>query len=306
MSAFLSLQSVSKRFQDHLAVDKVSFEIEKGQIYALLGPNGAGKTTIIRMITGIFVPDEGEIILDDSPLRREDMARMGYMPEERGLYKKTKVIEQITYLLRLKGLSNKQAKETAQQWLDKMGLGEWANKLTTDLSKGMQQKVQFISTVAHEPDLVILDEPVSGLDPVNAKLMEQEILQLKAKGKTIIFSTHRLEQVEELCDSLALVHKGKLLLNGSVNEVRNRFQKNEYRVVLEGESVDWSVLPQAELLSIKGNEFILKLKEDSPPNELLRYLAGLNVNVLRFEKIVPKLTDIFIELVGDAKELERE
>lgn len=306
MSAFLSLQSVSKRFQDHLAVDKVSFEIEKGQIYALLGPNGAGKTTIIRMITGIFVPDEGTIVLDGSPLRREDMARMGYMPEERGLYKKTKVIEQITYLLRLKGLSHKQAKETAQQWLDKMGLGEWVNKLTTDLSKGMQQKVQFISTVAHEPDLVILDEPVSGLDPVNAKLMEQEILQLKAKGKTIIFSTHRLEQVEELCDSLALVHKGKLLLNGSVNEVRNRFQKNEYRVILEGESVDWSVLPQAELLSIKGNEFILKLAEGGTPNELLRYLAGLNVNVLKFEKIVPKLTDIFIELVGDAKELERE
>ena len=190
--SFLQINAVSKRFQDHLAVDNVSLSVPKGSIYGLLGPNGAGKTTIIRMITGIFEPDSGEILLDGAKLERRDISRIGYMPEERGLYKKTKVIEQITYLLRLKGLDKKKANLLAWEWLEKMGLQDWGTRLTSDLSKGMQQKVQFISTVAHEPDLLILDEPVSGLDPVNAKVMEQEILALKRKGKTIIFSTHRL------------------------------------------------------------------------------------------------------------------
>lgn len=303
MSEFLSLKSVSKRFQDHLAVDKVSLEIPKGKIFGLLGPNGAGKTTIIRMITGIFLQDEGEILFDGKPLSREDVSRIGYMPEERGLYKKTKVIEQITYLLRLKGLDRKKADSVAREWLDRMGLGDWTNKLTTDLSKGMQQKVQFISTVAHEPDLLILDEPVSGLDPVNAKAMEEEILRLKEKGKTVIFSTHRLEQVEELCDSLALIHRGQVLLKGSVDEVRNQFQKNQYRIVFEGEVANVEMIQGVTILSVKGNQMMIALDADVSPKQILRQLSDAPFEIQKFEKAIPKLNDIFIELVGAAQEV---
>lgn len=303
MSEFLSLQNVSKRFQDHLAVDNVSLDIPKGQIFGLLGPNGAGKTTIIRMITGIFMQDEGNILLDGKPLQREDVTRIGYMPEERGLYKKTKVIDQITYLLRLKGLDRKKAQTVALEWLERMGLANWAQKLTTDLSKGMQQKVQFISTVAHEPDLLILDEPVSGLDPVNAKAMEEEILRLKDKGKTIIFSTHRLEQVEELCDSLALIHRGKLLLKGTVNEVRNQFQKNLYRIVFEGDIAEMSLIRGINIVSIKDNQVVVSLDADVSSKQILKQLADAPFEIQKFEKAIPKLSDIFIELVGAAQEV---
>lgn len=297
--SFLQINSVSKRFQDHLAVDNVSLSIAQGSIYGLLGPNGAGKTTIIRMITGIFEPDSGEILLDGEKLARRDISRIGYMPEERGLYKKTKVIEQITYLLRLKGLDRKKADKVAWEWLEKMGLQDWGKRLTSDLSKGMQQKVQFISTVAHEPDLLILDEPVSGLDPVNAKVMEQEILELKRKGKTIIFSTHRLEQVEEMCDGLALINKGKVLLENTLPEVKKQFQKNLFRLEYTGETDILAEIPEIHITDAQKGKVVFSIKETFSTAYLLKKLADLPIEVTAFVREVPKLNDIFIELVGE-------
>lgn len=296
--SFLEINSVTKRFQDHLAVDNVSLSVPQGSIYGLLGPNGAGKTSIIRMITGIFEPDSGEILLDGVKLARRDIARIGYMPEERGLYKKTKVIEQITYLLRLKGLERKKAEKVAWEWLEKMGLQEWGKRLTSDLSKGMQQKVQFISTVAHEPDLLILDEPVSGLDPVNAKVMEQEILALKKKGKTIIFSTHRLEQVEDMCDGLALINKGKLLIENTLPEVKKQFQKNLFRLEYAGEADFITHIPEINITDIQNGKIVFSVKDTFSTAHLLKKLADLPIEITAFVREIPKLNDIFIELVG--------
>lgn len=302
---FLEIQSVRKQFQDHLAVDNVSLSVPKGKIYGLLGPNGAGKTTIIRMITGIIMPDSGQINLDGAPLKKEDSSRIGYMPEERGLYKKTKVIEQIVYLLRLKGMDKTQAQKTAMDWLARMGLGDWANKLTTDLSKGMQQKVQFISTVAHEPDLLILDEPVSGLDPVNVKVMENEIRHLKEKGKTIIFSTHRLEQVEELCDNVALIHKGNVLLEGTLQDVRQQFQRNTYKLSYIGEASAFDNWSTASVEIEQEGKALLHVTEGVSGKMLLQSLMGLPIEIQRFERDTPRLSDIFIQMVGSPEDLNR-
>lgn len=296
--SFLEVNSVSKRFQEHLAVDNVSLAVPQGSIYGLLGPNGAGKTSIIRMITGIFEPDSGEILLGGEKLARRDISRIGYMPEERGLYKKTKVIEQITYLLRLKGLERRKAEKIAWDWLEKMGLQDWGKRLTSDLSKGMQQKVQFISTVAHEPDLLILDEPVSGLDPVNAKVMEQEILALKKKGKTIIFSTHRLEQVEDMCDGLALINKGKLLIENTLPEVKRQFQKNLFRLEYTGEADFMTHIPEINITDTQNGKIIFSVNETFSTAHLLKKLADLPIEISAFVREVPKLNDIFIELVG--------
>ncbi|MFN0201084.1 MAG: ABC transporter ATP-binding protein [Bacteroidia bacterium] len=295
---FLTLQNITKKFEDYHAVNEVSLSIPRGKIYGLLGPNGAGKTTLIRMITHILIPDSGNIEFDGEPLARKHTQRMGYMPEERGLYKKTKVIEQIAYLLQLKGLSEKDANQTGLQWLERLGLGDWAKKLTTDLSKGMQQKVQFIATVAHEPDLLILDEPVSGLDPVNAKAMEKEILRMKNEGKTIIFSTHRLEQVEELCDNLALIHRGKILIENSITNVRKQFQKNQYLLEYEGDRTVLENLTGCTVLPDKANRVILQMQENQGSREILRQLTELPIDVQKFELFLPRLNDIFIELVG--------
>ena len=303
MNPYLRIENVTKRFEGHLAVENASISVEKGKIFGLLGPNGAGKTTLIRMITGIYLPDSGTITINGEPWMRTHVSNMGYMPEERGLYKKTKVIEQIVYLLRLKGLDSKKAKQTGLEWLERMGLGEWANKQTTDLSKGMQQKVQFIATVAHEPELLILDEPVSGLDPVNAKVMEEEILRLKAKGKTILFSTHRLEQVEELCDSLALIHKGKVILENTLPEIRKQFQKNQFRLEFEGNPSFLENSDRINILQKRSNHWIFEIKEGVSPNHILSELSQSDLIINKFEKTIPKLNDIFIELVGEPKAL---
>ncbi len=300
---FLTLDKVTKRFEGHLAVDEASLFVEKGKIFGLLGPNGAGKTTLIRMITGIYLPDSGNIFFDENPWKREDVTRMGYMPEERGLYKKTKVIEQITYLLRLKGMDKKIAKKTGMDWLERMGLGGWAEKLTTDLSKGMQQKVQFIATVAHEPELLILDEPVSGLDPVNAKVMEEEILRLKEKGKTIIFSTHRLEQVEELCDSLALIHKGKVILHDTLPEIRKQFEKNHFRIEFEGNPEIMESWQGINIIEKRPHHIVFETVEGIDRKAILQQLAQSDLIINKFEKTIPKLNDIFIELVGEPEVL---
>ena len=230
----LQLQNLRKYFAAQKAVDDISFNIEEGSIFGLLGPNGAGKTTLLRMITGIFYPDSGEIIFNGKKFNPiEDAPGIGYMPEERGLYKKMKIGEQAIYLARLKGLSNADAQERVKKWFIKFEMQSWWNKKVEDLSKGMSQKLQFVTTVLHEPKLIILDEPFSGLDPVNANLIKEEIFNLAKKGSTIIFSTHRMEQVEEICDHIILVNKGKKILDGTVHDVKQGFKENLFGIQLE-------------------------------------------------------------------------
>ena len=296
---FLALDQVSKMYDQHLAVNQVSLNIPRGHIYGLLGPNGAGKTSIIRMITGITAPDEGKIYFDGSPLTRNHIQAIGYMPEERGLYKKMKVREQIIYLLSLRGMPVSDAKQAATDWLDRLGLMDWADRNTNDLSKGMQQKVQFISTVGHEPQLLILDEPFSGLDPVNANLIETEIRRLKDKGTTIIFSTHRLEQVEELCDYIALINRGKLMLEDEITTVRKQFQKNQYQIEFLGDKTELERLPHVQLSELTDRSANISLTEAVTPKDLLRMLIDTPLEILSFEQHLPRLNEIFIELVSN-------
>src|SRR3978361_1556767 len=229
--AILELQNIKKYYATQKAVDDISFSIEPGTIFGLLGPNGAGKTTLLRMITGIFFPDEGEIIFDGKKFNpEEDALRIGYMPEERGLYKKMKIGEQALYLARLKGLSKAEAMEKIKYWFVRLGMESWWNKKVEDLSKGMSQKLQFVTTVLHEPKLIILDDPFSGLDPVNANLIKDEIYALAQRGSTIIFSTHRMEQVEEICDHIILVNLGKKILDGTVQNIKQEFKENKFSI----------------------------------------------------------------------------
>ncbi|MCB0843303.1 MAG: ATP-binding cassette domain-containing protein [Bacteroidetes bacterium] len=295
---FLKVEGVSKSYDNHLAVNKVSLKVPQGKIYGLLGPNGAGKTSIIRMITGITVPDEGKIFFNGTPLARRHTRETGYMPEERGLYPKMKVMEQIIYLLSLKGLSTKEATEAAKTWLERLELSDWANRKTTDLSKGMQQKVQFISTVAHKPQLLILDEPFSGLDPVNAQLIEKEIFNMKEEGTTIIFSTHRMEQVEELCDHIALMSKGQLMLENDIQEVRKQFQKNVYRVEYKGDRSFWERMNKVEVLELTDKFAMLKASESITGKDIMQILINSPLEIFSFELHLPRLREIFIELVG--------
>lgn len=233
--ALLSLQHITKQYGNYKASDDVSFEISGGKIFGLLGPNGAGKTTLIRMITRILYPDSGSIFFKGEPLSDKHTERIGYMPEERGLYKKMKVGEHLIYLGRLKGLTKQKAKENVDFWLKKFEIENWYNKNIEELSKGMSQKAQFIATVLHDPDLLILDEPFSGLDPINSKLIEEEIHLMSRKGKTIVFSTHRMEQVEEICDEIMLVNQGRKILEGSVKELKHRFKENKFRIAFNAE-----------------------------------------------------------------------
>ncbi|MEZ4827185.1 MAG: ATP-binding cassette domain-containing protein [Bacteroidia bacterium] len=297
---FLNIREVTKTYDTHRAVDQVSLQVPKGKIYGLLGPNGAGKTSIIRMITGITAPDSGSILFDGAPLDPEHARQTGYMPEERGLYKKMKVKEQIVYLLNLKGMSPKEATAAADHWLEKLGLSAWGGHKTTDLSKGMQQKVQFIATIAHKPGLLILDEPFSGLDPVNARAIEQEIRLLKEQGTTIIFSTHRLEQVEELCDFIALINKGKVMIENDIQTVRKQFQKDLYKIVYNGDSSWWDHLPVGSITEKTGKYVMVQLHEGVSGKDLMRYLADSPLNIQSFELHLPRLNDIFIELVSNA------
>ncbi len=294
---FLKLDTLTKRYADHVAVNQVSLSIPKAKIYGLLGPNGAGKTSIIRMITGITAPDEGQIWFDNQPLEREHVYQMGYMPEERGLYKKMKVGEQIVYLLRLRGLTKKEAQNQSNTWLEKFELVAWKDHKTNDLSKGMQQKVQFITTVAHNPKLLILDEPFSGLDPVNTKVIESEIRRLKSEGTTIIFSTHRMEQVEELCDHIALINQGQLMIEDQLDKVRRQFQKNIYDLVFKGDVDYIHQIPHLDILSFSDIQAKIQLKEGTNAKKVLQYLAQSPLEIEVFALNIPKLNDIFIELV---------
>lgn len=296
---FLKLDTLTKRYADHLAVNRVSLNIPKASIYGLLGPNGAGKTSIIRMITGITAPDEGQIWFDGNPLLREHVYKMGYMPEERGLYKKMKVGAQILYLLRLKGLSKEEANKQCNAWLQKFELTEWQDHKTTDLSKGMQQKVQFITTVAHNPQLLILDEPFSGLDPVNTQIIEQEIHRLKSAGTTIIFSTHRMEQVEELCDHIALINKGRVMIAEELQTVRKQFQKNIYDIAFNGDGSLIPQIPNIEVISLNDHKAQIQVGEPSNAKSVMQHLAQSSLEIESFARHIPKLNDIFIELVQE-------
>ena len=296
--AVLELHNLKKYFATQKAVDDISLTIEKGSIYGLLGPNGAGKTTLIRMITGIFFPDEGEIFLDGKkfdPLN--DVIHLGYMPEERGLYKKMRIGEQAMYLAQLKGLGRSEAMEKIKQWFVKLEMQSWWNKKVEDLSKGMSQKLQFVITVLHEPKLIILDEPFSGLDPVNSNLIKDEIFQLAQRGSTIIFSTHRMEQVEEICDHIALVNKGKKILDGTVKKIKQDFKENLFSIGMEQFTISMNGDAPFEMLSTQDHRSIVRIKEGNKPNDVLKYLIQQGATINSFNEILPSLNDIFIRLV---------
>jgi ABC-2 type transport system ATP-binding protein len=297
----LRLQGVVKSYGDFLAVDHVTFDIPKGVVFGMLGPNGAGKTSLIRIITNITKADAGQIWLDGEPLNSRHPEQIGYMPEERGLYKKMKVGEQLTYLARLKGLSAAQARQELTYWFKRFDIASWWDKKVDELSKGMQQKVQFIATVLHRPKLLILDEPFSGLDPINANLIESEIRELASQGTSIIFSTHRMEQVEEMCDHIVLINKGKNVLEGQVAEVKQRFKQNLFSIGYEG--LPPENLQAARLIfDLKKNEgqhLTVQMAEGAGTNDLLRYLIGHNVQVRSFNEILPSINEIFIRRVNE-------
>lgn len=295
----LEVKHLKKYYATQKAVDDISFSLAPGSIFGLLGPNGAGKTTLIRMITGILFPDQGEIIFNGRPFDPvDDILKIGYMPEERGLYKKMKIGEQAVYLARLKGLSKLEAMEKVREWFIRFDMQSWWNKKVEDLSKGMSQKLQFVTTVLHEPKLIILDEPFSGLDPVNANLIKDEIFRLAKNGASIIFSTHRMEQVEEICDHIILVNKGRKILDGTVKGVKQQFKENLFSISLDE-------LPETVLSGVfdvqrrEDQSLVVKIKEGHRPNEVLQYFLATGNNITAFHELLPSLNEIFIRLVED-------
>lgn len=297
MDNILSLRDVVKNYHNHTAVDQVSFDVPKGTIFGLLGPNGAGKTSLIRIITTITGADAGEVFLDGEKLNLNHPNDIGYMPEERGLYKKMKVGEQLLYLAQLKGLSMDHARKNIRQWMEKFGILDWWDKKVEELSKGMQQKIQFIATVMHEPKLLILDEPFSGLDPVNTNLIKDEIRQLNKQGTSIIFSTHRMEQVEEICNDIVLIDQGKKVLQGQVSRIKEQFKENKYRVGFKGELPSDISQETFDVVSDTEDNLIIKVKEGHRGNEFLKTLINHGVEIQHYEEILPSLNEIFIKQV---------
>lgn len=304
MNNILVTTNVTKRFGEHTALSKVSLEIPKNSIYGLLGPNGAGKTTLIRIINQIIFPDEGEVLFDGESLQPHHISQIGYLPEERGLYKSMKVGEQALYLAQLKGLSKQEAKERLKYWFDRLDIGDWWNKKIQELSKGMAQKIQFIVTVLHEPKLLIFDEPFSGFDPINANIIKDEILQLREKGASIIFSTHRMESVEELCDHIALIHQSEKILDGKLSEIKKAYKSNIFEVGLEVEKGDALLQDLKDKFQIMASSFKpidkqLNFKVQLPSSdssEVLAYLSG-KANINQFVETVPSANEIFIKTV---------
>jgi ABC-2 type transport system ATP-binding protein len=304
MTDLLNVHNVSKQFASQRALDDVSIGVPKGSIYGLLGPNGAGKTTLIRIINQITGPDEGSILLNGKSLNRSMIGRIGYLPEERGLYKKMQVGEQSMYLAQLKGLSKNEARSRLKDWFERFEISNWWNKKVEELSKGMQQKIQFIVTVLHEPDLLIFDEPFSGFDPINITIIKQEILRLKEKGATIIFSTHNMASVEELCDHIGLIHRGRKILEGEIGTIKQSYRTNTFEIHVESGSADlkdsindhFNVLENAH----SGNTHTLRvrLSDKEEKNALLQQLIT-SVNVVSFREIFPDINDIFIHKVKE-------
>lgn len=293
----LELQNLKKQYAGQKAVDDISFSVKEGSIFGLLGPNGAGKTTLLRMITGIIYPDQGEILFDGNPFKPQtDVNLIGYMPEERGLYKKMKIGEQVLYLAQLKGLSRQEAMQKIKYWFEKLDMQTWWNKKVEDLSKGMSQKLQFVVTVLHEPKLIILDEPFSGLDPLNANLIKDEIFALAKKGSTIVFSTHRMEQVEEICDHIVLVNLGAKMLDGSVSDIKQQFKENKYYIRLAAPVTNVDS-PAFTITEQKERELTVCIQPGASSNDILSHFIHQHQTIEAFHEILPSLNEIFIRLV---------
>jgi ABC-2 type transport system ATP-binding protein len=296
----VALEGVTKRFDTLTAVNNLSLGIREGAVFGLLGPNGAGKTTSLRMIMRVLIPDEGSIQVLGEPVSDRTQDRIGYLPEERGLYTKMKVLEHLRFLGALKGLSEREATKRAQSWLERLELADWADKKVQDLSKGMQQKVQFIATVIHKPPLLILDEPFTGLDPVNATLIKDIMLELREQGSTIILSTHRMEQVEMMCDAICLINKGCNVLNGDLRAIKQSYGKNTLRIECSGDSDFLAATGLVEKVNHFGAVVEARLRPGADPQEILRAALQRSVRISRFELVEPPLNDIFIEKVAGA------
>jgi ABC-2 type transport system ATP-binding protein len=294
----LEINSVSKSYSNHLALDDVSLAVPEGQIFGLLGPNGAGKTSLIRIINQITMPDKGTLLFNGQLLNSNHISQIGYLPEERGLYKKMKVGEQALYLAQLKGLSEKEAKKALKIWFERFEITPWWNKKVEELSKGMAQKIQFITTVLHQPKLLIFDEPFSGFDPINATLIKDEILRLKAKGTSIIFSTHRMESVEELCDHIALIDQSKKILDGPINQIKEQYKQQIYKVDFASTDLTFlENLPQhLQLISKNKHQAEIQIVNESSASDLIRFLIDQS-DIKGFEEIVPNINEIFIRTV---------
>ena len=295
--------NVSKSFGEKVALDHVSVDIPKGKIFGLLGPNGAGKTTLIRIINRITIPNEGSILFDGRPITQEDVEKIGYLPEERGLYRKMKVGEQAMYFAQLKGMSAREAAAELKKWFIRFGIESWWNKKVEELSKGMAQKVQFITTVVHKPSLLILDEPFSGFDPVNAQIIREEILRLKEEGATIILSTHNMESVEELCDNIALINKSHVVITGGVDEIRHKYGNNNVELVYTASAALQSVEGVFSVLSDNDESgrhtAVLEIADGGTSNAVLAEILKQDLAVSSFKELVPRMNDIFIKLVTE-------
>ena len=299
----IQCKDVCKSFGEKVALDHVSVDIPKGKIFGLLGPNGAGKTTLIRIINRITIPNGGEVLFDGRPITQDDVEKIGYLPEERGLYRKMKVGEQAMYFAKLKGMSTREATVELKKWFVRFGIESWWNKKVEELSKGMAQKVQFITTVVHKPSLLILDEPFSGFDPVNAQVIREEILRLKDEGATIILSTHNMESVEELCDNIALFNKSHVVISGGVDEIRHKYGNNNVELIYTADEPVSSVSGLYTVLSDKDDAgrhtAVLTLDPSSNTNAVLAELISQNIVVNSFKELVPRMNDIFIKLVTE-------
>jgi len=301
----ITVNEVVKDFSGHRALNRVSMEVPEGSVYGLLGPNGAGKTTLLRIINQITAPDEGSIRFGEEPISEDHRFMIGYLPEERGLYKKMKVGEQALYLARLKGLSRAEALKRLKVWFDKFEIGAWWDKKVEELSKGMAQKVQFITTVLHEPKLLIFDEPFSGFDPINVNLLKQEILEMKENGATIIFSTHNMASVEELCDHITLINEAETILQGEISEIREKYRANKYLVTFKGdrEKLSGGLDKSFELLELEengmGQQATIRMKEGIGTGSLIRNLVEIT-EIKAFHEILPSMNDIFIQVVKNA------
>lgn len=300
MGVFLNVNNVTKRFENHVALSNVSLSVRKGRIFGLLGPNGAGKTTLIRILNRITAPDSGEVIFDGRPMEPDDVMRIGYLPEERGLYRKMKVGEQAVYLARLKGLSKEEAVSRLQAWFEKFGIMPWWNRKLEELSKGMAQKVQFIITVLHNPDLLIFDEPFSGFDPVNAEQLKQEILQLKEQGHTIIFSTHNMASVEAVCDDIALINHSEVVLHGEMRQIKDQFRTGLYELITSQPLVQQDSDPYAIVshdARLGNGHYLLQAKDGITGNDVVKQLCE-KVDILSFAEQTPSMNDIFLKVIG--------
>ncbi|WP_312922201.1 ABC transporter ATP-binding protein [Empedobacter brevis] len=302
MEFLLQAEGLTRKYKDKVALNNFSINIPQGSIYGLLGPNGAGKTTFIRIVNQITAPDSGTILLNGEPLTKKSIGQVGYMPEERGLYKNMKVGEQALYFAKLKGLSSAEAKKRTEYWFEKLGMMSWWNKKLSELSKGMGQKVQFVITVIHNPSLLIFDEPFSGFDPVNAQIIANEILELREKGTTIIFSTHRMESVEEMCDHVALINQANKVLDGTIEEVRNQFKTGKFSIQLDEIPADnlQILTNEFEISDVRNfnqrTEFNLLYNKDTPTNDILQKLMRVG-QVHQFREVIPSMNDVFLEAV---------